>query len=63
MNNALAQIITVFTALITVAIVAVIVSKNANTAEVIKETFSGFGNALQAATSPVTGGGLSMPSL
>jgi hypothetical protein len=43
------------TALVTVAIVAVIVSKNAQTPAVIQAAGSAFNNGLAVATSPVTG--------
>lgn len=46
---------TIFLAITTVAIVAVVVSRNSQTAGVIQATFSGFGNALGVAEAPVTG--------
>lgn len=60
MNSALAQVVAVFSMIVGVAIIAVLVSKNANTSQVIQTTFSGFGSALATAVSPVTGssGGL-----
>ncbi len=57
MNNVVGQIVTVFTAIIGIAILAVLVSKKAQTPEVIKAAFGGLGYAINAATSPVTGGG------
>lgn len=39
----------------TVAIISVLVSKNAQTGAVIQDTASGFSNALGVAISPVTG--------
>ena len=50
------SIVTVLVAIIGVAIVAVLVSKNANTTGVISAGSSGFSNALSTALSPVTGG-------
>ena len=44
------------TAIVSVAIVAVIVSRNSNTSGVIQAAASGFNNALSVAVSPVTGG-------
>lgn len=56
------SIFTVLTALVGVAIISVLVSKNANTSTVIQAGAAGFAQDLQAATGPVTGnnsGGLS----
>lgn len=66
MNDAVHSIVSIFIAIVGVAIVAVLVSKNAQTPQVIQSTFSGFGNALDVAVSPVSGGqvqaNLSYPS-
>jgi len=56
MNNAMGQVVTILTAIIGVAILSVIVSKKAQTPEVLDSFFGGFSKALSAATSPVTGG-------
>lgn len=56
-NNFIGQMVVVLTGIIGVAIVAVLVSKNAQTPAVVKSFFGGFSQALNAATSPVTGGG------
>jgi hypothetical protein len=53
----LTSVVTVITAIIGVAILAVLVSGQANTSGVIKAASSGFAQDLQAALSPVTGGG------
>lgn len=53
MNNALGQIVTVFTAIVGVAMLAVLVSKNANTSGVIKSVGDAFSTSLRAATGPV----------
>jgi hypothetical protein len=51
-------IVTVITAIIGVAIVAVLVSNQANTANVLTAGGGAFSNILKTAVSPVTGGGL-----
>lgn len=55
MNNITEAVVTVFTAIIGVAILAVLVSPKANTANVIHATGSAFGNSLAVAEAPVTG--------
>lgn len=50
------KIVTVAVAITGVAILAVLVSRNANTAGVLKAGGSAFAEALRAATGPVTGG-------
>ena len=60
------SIVTVITAIIGVAILAVLVSKNSNTTGVINAGASGFATDLRAALSPVSGGsglGLSLSGL
>jgi hypothetical protein len=52
------KIVTIGVAIVGVATLAVLVSRNANTAGVIKAGGSAFSEALRAAVSPVTGGGL-----
>jgi len=56
MNNALGQIVTVLTAIVGVAILATLVSKNAQTPAVIKAAGDAFSGAVRAATGPVSGG-------
>lgn len=51
------SIVTIATAIVGVAILAVLVSKQANTAQVIQAATGGFAQDLSAAVSPVTGGG------
>lgn len=51
------RIVTIAVAIIGVATLAVLVSKNANTAGVIKSAGGAFSQALATAVSPVTGGG------
>lgn len=59
-NQLVNSLVTVALAIIGVAIVAVLVSKNANTTSVIGQTGNSFSTALGTALSPVTGsGGLS----
>ena len=55
MNGMTEAAVTIGTAIIGVAILAILVSKNANTAGVVQSLASGFGNALAVAQSPVTG--------
>lgn len=47
--------VTIAVAIVGVALLAVLVSKNANTANVIKSAGAAFSGGLQAATGPVTG--------
>jgi hypothetical protein len=56
MNSFLTSMVTVLTAIIGVAIVAVLVSRNAQTPQVLNSFWGGFSGALQTATGPVTGG-------
>lgn len=50
------SLVTIAVAIIGVAIVAVLVSKNAQTGQVINSASQGFSTALGTALSPVTGG-------
>ena len=59
MNNAVGQVVTVLTAIVGVAILAVLVSRNSQTPAVVKSFGDAFSGSLRAATSPVTGGGFS----
>jgi hypothetical protein len=59
MNNTLGQVVTVLTAIVGVAILAVLVSKNAQTPAVVKSFGDAFSGALRAATGPVTSGNVS----
>lgn len=56
MNNTVGQVVTVLTAIVGVALVATLVSKNAQTPAVIKEAGDFFTGAIKAATGPVSGG-------
>jgi hypothetical protein len=64
MNEIWSGVITIATAIIGVAILAVLVSNRANTAQVIQAATGGFAQDLMAAESPVTGnnilGGVSL---
>ena len=51
------QITAILTAIVGVAIVAVILSRNSNTAQVISSAAGGFSEALGVAVSPITGSG------
>lgn len=57
MNEVTTAIVSILTAVIGVAFLATIVSKNANTAGVISAGSSGFSQILNTALSPVTAGG------
>ena len=78
MNQVTESIVTIFTAIVGVAVLAVLVSQKSNTAGVLSAFGSAFSNSLSAATGPVTGatsapvnssssglgiGGYSLPSL
>jgi len=56
-SNFVGQMVVVLTGIIGVAIIATLVSRNAQTPEVINSFFSGFSQSLNAATGPVTGNG------
>lgn len=63
-GQAIAGIITIATAIVGLAIISVLVSKNANTSGVIQSGGSALAGSITAAIAPVTGGaGLSLPSL
>jgi PRD1 phage membrane DNA delivery len=55
-DSLITSVVTVLTAIVGVAIIATLVSKNANTAGVLTAGGSAFSNALGTALSPVTGG-------
>jgi len=55
MDKITEAVVTVFTAIIGVAILSVLVSPKAQTSSVIQAVASGFGNDLAVAQSPVTG--------
>lgn len=57
MNGAMEKVVTIGVAIVGVATLAVLVSKNARTPEVIKSAGQAFSGALAVAVSPVTGGG------
>jgi predicted permease len=67
MNQITETIVTIATAIVGVAILAVLVSRRSNTAGVIQAAASAFGNSLNVAVSPVTGsnisGNLGYPSM
>ena len=54
MNSAVTALTAIATAIVGVAIVAVIVGKNANTANVITAGGNAFASALKAAVAPVS---------
>ena len=55
-DNLVAGVVTVATAIVGVAVIAVIVSNGSNSAGVLTSAGNAFSNALNAATSPVRGG-------
>lgn len=55
MGNITETVVTIATAIVGVALLALIVSRRSNTAGVIQAAGSAFGNALGVAVSPVTG--------
>jgi len=57
MNDAMEKIVTIAVAITGVATLAVLVSKRANTAQVISSAGKAFSGALSVAVSPVTGSG------
>lgn len=54
-DNTIHSVVTIFTAIIGLAIIAVIVSKNANTENVIGAGFSGLARGIEVADGPVSG--------
>jgi len=54
MNSLTEAVVTILTAIVGVAILAVLVGKNSKTSEVIQAAGSAFGNSLAVAESPVT---------
>ena len=57
MNNISEPIVTILTAIIGVAILAVLVSRNAQTSQVLTAGSNAFSRALGTALSPIAGGG------
>lgn len=62
MSEITTSIVTVLLAIVGVAVIAVLVSKNANTSGVIGAGSQGFSSGLGAALSPVTGSGFGLSS-
>jgi PRD1 phage membrane DNA delivery len=54
-DNLISSIVTVLTAIIGIAIIAVLVSNRAQTAQVVGAGGNAFSQAIEAAVSPVTG--------
>lgn len=57
-DQLIASVVTVATAIVGLAIIAVLVSKQANTSQVIQAGGSAFSGAISAATNPFSGVGL-----
>lgn len=62
MNNIWGGIVTILVAIVGVAILATLVSKNAQTPQVLKAAGNAFSGALRAATGPVSGGNFGVTS-
>jgi len=60
MSEIIGGVVTIVTAIIGVALLAVLVSKNSDTAGVIKAGSSGVSSMIGAAVSPVTGSSFGM---
>lgn len=61
MNDSLVTpVVTILTAIIGLAVIAVLVSNHANTGNVLSSGGNAFASILKAATAPVSGGGFSM---
>jgi hypothetical protein len=59
MDSVMGGVLTVATAIVGLAVLAVLVSRSANTANVISSAAHGFAEDIGAAVSPVTGSGFS----
>jgi PRD1 phage membrane DNA delivery len=57
-DRIIADIVTIATAIVGLTIIAVLVSKQADTSNVIQAATGGFANDLKAAVSPLSGGGI-----
>lgn len=62
MNQVTESLVSIFAGITFVAIIAVIVSKNSNTSNVLTSLFGGYSKAISAAVAPVSGSSYS-PSL
>lgn len=62
MNKLTESVVTIAVAIIGLATLAVLVSRNANTSGVIKAAGNAFSGSLGVAISPVTGGGSFAPN-
>lgn len=56
MKNVIGGVVTIATAIVGIAILAVLVSRNANTAGVLGAAGKAFSQSIGAAVAPVTGG-------
>ncbi|MGC9293475.1 MAG: hypothetical protein ACP5EP_12280 [Acidobacteriaceae bacterium] len=59
-DRVVSDIFTILTAIVGVAVLALLVSNKANTVQVIGAASKGFSHLLEAAVSPVTGGSTNM---
>lgn len=60
-NELITAMVTIATAIVGVAIIAVLVSKNAQTGKVLQSAAAGFAGDLSVAISPVTGQNVNVP--
>lgn len=63
MDRLTESVVTIAVAIIGLATLAVLVSRNANTSGVIGAAGRAFGSSLGVAISPITGGGSSFPTM
>jgi hypothetical protein len=61
-DNIISGVVTILTAIVGIAILAVLVSRNAQTPQVLQSAGAAFSQSIGAAVSPVTGGGSSFSS-
>lgn len=57
-DHLITAVVSILTAVVGLAIIATLVSKNANTSNVLNSFFSGYGGLISAAEAPVTSGGV-----
>lgn len=63
MNNAVSAILAIVSGVITLAIISVLVSRNAKTGDVIGSAGTALSNVINAAVKPVTGGSFGAASI
>lgn len=63
MKDTTGALVAIFSAIVGVAIIAVLVSKNAQTTGVLGGIFNGFSSVIKAAVAPVSGAGIGGTSI